>query len=179
MKWKIGMTVLNNYTDIVIDTNVLSDFLAIYFENSISTGEMFTPKYRISKDLSSKINSIVLDHNNDGISKFGKIVASNFAFIELARKFDECSSGRYTIDQFRAFIVSPPEWFVLETVSVDLFNELKKLPSFIEYKGDKLTIEWADAIHCATALIRGENSLFATSDSRLNIIPIFKERLVL
>lgn len=172
------MTVLNDYTDIVLDTNILSDFLAIYFENSISIGEKFVSKYRVNNDFASKINTIILDHINDGISKYGKIVASNFAFIELARRFDECSSGRFTVDQFRAFIDSPPEWFVLESVSSDLFFELYRLPSHVLFKEEKQTIEWADAIHCATALIRGNRSLFATSDSRLNVIQIFNHRLL-
>ena len=160
--------------DVVLDTNILSDFIAIYFEESISSDGVFVPRYKMTKELSVIINKIIHDYSYNGISKLGMIVASSFAFIELSKKFDIISDGRFTVDQFKAFIDSPPEWFSIDDVNKELFEFLYVLPSFV-LDG---TVEWADAIHCATALARGEDCYLATRDTTLFQIELFKERLI-
>lgn len=170
---------MHNYLDIVLDANVLSDVIAEFYRNSISTHGDFSEQYRISSDLCVMFNEILEDHREEGISKRGKLVASNFAFIEIARKFEEISDSRFSIDEFKAFIDSPPEWFVFEDLNTSLFFELENLPShvIVGTGTNQKPIEWADAIHAATALLRGERSILATSDSSLKSIEKFRGRV--
>ena len=57
------------------------------------------------------------------------VIASSFAFIEIGRKFDIISDGKYTIEKFRAFIESPPEWFQIASVDESLFIYYSQLHS--------------------------------------------------
>jgi predicted nucleic acid-binding protein len=100
------------------------------------------------------------------------VVASTFAFLEIARKFVEVSGNRFTIEQFSGFIDQPPEWFWVAPLDESLFLELLRIPPYVTMPGGQLkNIEWADAIHLATALSR-ENCLLATTDSRLKQLSI-------
>ncbi|MFC2146236.1 hypothetical protein ACFLRT_02635 [Acidobacteriota bacterium] len=168
--------------DIVLDTNILSEFLAQYFQhrqknghftaNHIGTTDILN--YRVVKEIREIIKSY------DYIDYIGShlVAASTFAFLEISRKFEEISGDRYSIEQFSGFIDQPPEWFLVAPLDESLFLDLLRIPPYVTMHGGQLkNIEWADAIHLATALSR-ENCLLATTDSRLKQLTDFQNHII-
>jgi len=165
--------------DIVLDTNILSEFLAQYFKQRQKNGH-FTAQniettnilnYRVVKEIREIIKSY--DYIGSHL-----VVASTFAFLEIARKFEEISGNRYSIEQFSGFIDQPPEWFLVASLDESLFLDLLRIPPYVKMPGGQLkNIEWADAIHLATALSR-ENCLLATTDSRLKQLHDFQNNII-
>lgn len=150
--------------DIVLDTNFLADFLAIFSENSINTGGVFTEKYRIKKVVCQKINSILNCHREIGTYDEGLVIASSFAFIEIVRQFDTIIDGRISLEEFDEFVRNPPEWFFITPIDLDLASYFYNVPE----KTPKLeNIEWTDAIHIATANSRDPLALLACSDHKI------------
>lgn len=167
--------------DIVLDTNILADVLAQYYESGFRERGYFEQKgWLLDKDLVRSLNRIVKWHLQDDDSPYpGLIVASTFAFVEIARKFDEIASGRFTITQFAAFIDQRPEWFLISAVDSALFPHLCNLPREIELpSGDAKPIEWTDAIHIATAMSRDEPWFLATTDARIREIELLKNKII-
>lgn len=165
--------------DVVLDTNLLSDLISSYYRFDIRKSGEFQSHNNINEKFCGKLNLILNNYRNNLTLEDGVIVASSFAFIEIARQFERISNGEYTAIQFKAFIDSPPEWFIIAPINNDLFIYLNELPNSVEMPGGQiLTIEWADAIHIATALSR-DNCNVATTDGRLVAIPIIKEKLIL
>ncbi len=165
--------------DIVLDTNILSEFLAQYFQNRqrnrhfkaehIKTTNLMN--YRVVKEIRGIIKSY--DYIRSHL-----VVASTFAFLEIARKFDEISANRFSIEQFSGFIDQPPDWFWLAPLDESLFLSLLQIPPYVTMPGGQLkNIEWADALHLATALSR-EKCLLATTDSRLKQLTDFKNHII-
>jgi predicted nucleic acid-binding protein len=165
--------------DIVLDTNILSEFLAQYFQHRqkkdhftayyIETTKLLN--YRVVREIRKTINS----YHNTGMYR---IAASTFAFLEISRKFEEISGNQYSIEQFSGFIDQPPEWFLVAPVDESLFLDLLRIPPYVTMPGGQLkNIEWADAIHLATALSR-ENCLLATTDSRLKQLSNFQKLII-
>ena len=157
--------------DLVCDTDILSEILTQYLNNS------YTPHFVSNGFLSSTIEFHLNETIKNSMYTKGFVIASAFAFVELARKFDSIFKGTISILKFRAFIDSPPEWFLIEPLSLDLFEPLRTLPSYIVSKKASKPIEWADAIHVATALLR-ENCYLATTDQRLRDIDLIKEMII-
>lgn len=163
--------------DIVLDTNIAADFLAVFFENKVNSGGAFAAKYRLSVDLVRRVNKILDEYRHgEGVFASGIVVVSSFAFVEIARQFNEISSGRFSLEQFKAFIESPPEWFLIESLNPQLFLLFKEVPEKVT-EGN-LPIEWADAIHVVTAISRGNNSLLSTTDRRIQLIEGLRNRLI-
>lgn len=163
--------------DIALDTNILSEFLAQFFQQQ--TGHFSANHVQITDLLNhrvvKKIRSIIKSHDDIGSHL---VVASSFAFLEIARKFAEISRGRFTLEQFYGFIDQPPEWFLVAPLDGTLFLDLLKIPSYVRMPGGQLkNIEWADAIHLATALSR-ESCLLATTDSRLKQLTGFQNHII-
>jgi len=164
--------------DIVLDTNILSEFLAQYFQQRQKSGH-FTSNQLETTDLLNhrvvrEIQAIIKSY--DDMSHL--VVASTFAFLEIARKFAEVSGNRYSIEQFSGFIDQPPEWFLVAPLDESLFLDLLQIPPYVTMPGGQLkNIEWADAIHLATALSR-ENCLLATTDSRLRNLINFQNSII-
>jgi predicted nucleic acid-binding protein len=160
--------------DIVLDTMILSEFLAQYFDHPDKNG-YFKAIDPISPQMARIINSIIKSHKDIGINY---IVASTFAFVEIARKFNEIADSRFDLEKFNAFVNEPPEWFIIQPVDTSLFLYLARIPAevMMQDKNPK-NIEWADAIHLATAMSR-ERCLLATTDSLIKQIEIFKSNII-
>ena len=155
--------------DICLDTNVLADFLKQYFYSSVRTGFTVGESQHISRSLGYRINSILNSHYRyeiDGIPPFGLIVASAIAFIELSRKFDSIFAGQLTVDQFAAFVDSPPSFFTIEAMGFDVLRSLVELPSTCWLAGEQKGIEAVDNLHVATARVR-DDCVVAATDQKL------------
>lgn len=165
--------------DIVLDTNILSELLAQYFQHRQKNGH-FTANHIGTTDI---LNYRVVKEIRGIIKSYGYIgshlvAASTFAFLEISRKFEEISGNRYNIEQFSGFIDQPPEWFLVAPLDESLFLDLLRIPPYVTMRGGQLkNIEWADAIHLATALSR-ENCLLATTDSRLKKLYDFQNYII-
>jgi predicted nucleic acid-binding protein len=171
-------------SDIILDTKILADFLAQFFGTAQRGHAYFSEQDTITRELARKINQIVRWHNENLIivdeEKYpGKIVASTFAFVEIARKWSDISSDRFTIEQMASFIEQPPEWFVIESVDENLILAFSDVPADVSMKHGKVrSLEWADAVHIATALGRGDNSLLAVADREMQQVDVLQTRLI-
>jgi len=171
-------------SDIILDTKVLADFLAQFFCTAQRGHAYFAKRDTITRELARKINQIVRWHDANLIivdeeSYPGKVIASTFAFVEIARKWSDISSDRFTIEQMASFIEQSPEWFVIEPVDENLVLVFSDVPAdvLMEY-GKTRTLEWADAVHIATAFGRGDNSLLAVTDREMRRVDILQGRLI-
>jgi predicted nucleic acid-binding protein len=152
--------------DIVCDTNITAEIIKQYYQANKFYG--FSENAIITHKLKYILNKKIYEPNTSGY-----IIASSFAFIEIARKYKEIISDKIKVHQFMAFIQQPPEWFLIEPIDINLLEQLRALPP---YNSENKPIEWADAIHAATALNR-ENACFVTTDSKLLKIGILKPLL--
>ncbi len=161
--------------DIILDSNVLSDLLAQFYDPlTANRGDgKFCPERTITKNLAYKLNQIMKRHSevND------LIVSSTFAFIEIARKWDNIVQNRFSVEQMYAFITQPPEWFDIAPVDEDLLPFYVDVPTSVFVGNRNEHIEWTDAIHVATAYSRGETAFLATTDHRLKCIERIQSRL--
>jgi hypothetical protein len=166
-------------TDIVVDTNILSEILIQYFRNDAKRTGYIAPYGNLSRNITRALNRIIKYHSEDIFDdEFspGLVIASTFAFVEIARKFNELSLGEYSISQFAAFIESPPEWFRISPLDTDLLPFLYQLP--INVRGnDGAPLELADAVHVATALSREEFWMIAT-DKTIVALEILRDKLL-
>ncbi len=170
--------------DIVLDSNVLADFLMQYFGPARYGQANFVAQDSISKELSRRVNQIIHWHrwesDDENIMQHpGLIFASTLAFVEIARQWTIIVKHRFTITQFAAFIEQPPDWFVIAPIDEHLIEAFSYLPIEILTPSGKIKpIEWTDAIHIATALSRGGQCLLATTDRRIEKIESLHDRIV-
>jgi len=170
--------------DIVLDSNVLADFLIQYFGPARYGQANFIAQDSISKELSRRINQIIHWHRweieEENTTQYpGLIVVSTLAFVEIARQWEIIVDRRFTIEQFAGFIEQPPEWFVIEPIDEHLVEAFSYLPIEILTPSGKIKpIEWTDAVHIATALSRGEQCLLATTDRRIEQIESLHGRIL-
>lgn len=160
--------------DIVLDTNLLSEVIKQFFNNTETKIHFrFVSNSLIGRELAKEMNTIVEWYTSDIDARCpGLIIASAFGFVEIARKFEEISSGHYNIEQFAAFVEQPPIWFRISSVDSSLFPHLKLIPKRVSVNNVSKPIEWADAIHVATAMSRDEPWLLASTDTRIKAIPL-------
>jgi predicted nucleic acid-binding protein len=158
--------------DIVLDTNILSEFLFQYFK-VFPEYKRFKPLGRMTKRTAGEINSIVRSYKRVNL-----VVASTFAFLEISRQFENIVKKRFKLEQFSAFVDQPPEWFLVAPVDSSLFLHLAQIPAEVTMPGGNVKrIEWADAIHLATALSR-EKCLLATTDRRIKQVKMFEDYII-
>ncbi len=164
--------------DVVLDSCLLGDFLTQYFSAEAANRGYgrFRAEGRLSGSLARRLNGIV-DSSRYRLSAL--VVTSAFAFVELARKWEDMVGDRFTELQLDAFIRQPPEWFDIAPVDEDLLPFFLEVPSRVDVHGDSRPIEWSDAIHAAVVLSREADCLLATTDVRLEHIPAFQGRLAL
>jgi hypothetical protein len=152
--------------DIVLDTNVLGDFISQYFDPSAGNrgaGQFSTGRF-LSAEAAREINRIVGRYRAREDLSGGLVVISCFAFVELVRKWEQITQGRVQLHQLRAFLEQPPEW-----VNIAPLDETQ-IPAFLEVPTDVFlpqgfkSVEWTDAVHVATAISRGDGNLIATTD---------------
>ncbi len=174
-------------SDIVLDTNMIGDFLAQYFAPTGANRGLgkFKPKGKLSQTLAACLNRILdtfrryeMGEDIDSPYSGGLIVTSAFAFVELCRNWDRIVQGRFSLLQFQGLLRQPPDWFSIAPVDEVLLPFYANIPTHIELRGAAKSIEWCDAIHAATADSRGRNCLLATTDERLRAITHFQNRIV-
>lgn len=169
--------------DVILDTNLLADLMAQYYDQAYSDRGFFINYKTLNSELIREINKIIAWHTESdwgdiSFNSPGLIIASTFAFVEIARKFQVIVDGRFTLEQFAAFIDQPPEWFFISSVDSTLVPYLAELPAEVRLSnGDVKPIELADAIHLATAMSRDEY-LIATTDARMRKVGFLSARFV-
>jgi predicted nucleic acid-binding protein len=151
-----GVIGLNHKFDIVLDSNLFSAFLKDRMTRSDGAlrSEVGKDIYRVFMNISS--SEITENY----------IVVSSLAVIEVMRKFEEISSGKFTRDQFAAFLSEKPEWFLVADLNSELTEKLMEIPADVDADGKRKPVEWADAVHLATAMLR-ENAKLVATDSKL------------
>src|SRR5215212_641570 len=91
--------------DLIIDTNVLKDFLVQFYKKD---EKAFFNTTFISTEIAKKLNLIHATYSVTGTFSNGVVVASTFAFIELARQFDSIYPNKeISTIQLKAFINQP------------------------------------------------------------------------
>lgn len=150
-------------TYIVVDTCVLSDIIKQY--NPSLPDESYTPSRFLSTQMLQLINPIVANAGEDGY-----IIASTFAFVELLNKYSEIFNGTtVTIARIKAFMLQPPSWFIVENMTSDTAKYFCDIPTCTP-KFEPISSD--DAVHIATAMQRGDEVTFLTSDSRMTALSI-------
>jgi hypothetical protein len=152
----------------VIDTHVLSDLLIQY--NSGKPNEPVIESFFLTKKIRQILNRCIVSDGFDGV-----VVASTFAFIEILNQFSLISKNQFSISKIVGLLNQPPEWFIIEPFSIETTKKLIEIPKF-NLRGEK--IELADAIHVATAMQRGPNSILATHDGILTGLNFNKLQLM-
>lgn len=145
-------------SDCVIDTHVLGDLISQF--NPMKPLNRISESKFISKLICDELNKKIL---LDGVG--GLIVASGFAFVEIANKFEEISNKRFKLERFCNFLTQPPNWFLVEPLGIDTTEYYAQVP---KYSTKNESIELTDAFHAATAIQRGPRTILATSDHRLH-----------
>ena len=160
--------------DIILDTNVLVEFFAQYFESGSRRKPVFYERGFISRELAQSMNTIVGQWSDPLIDQYpGHLVASTLAFVEISRKWETIVQERFDVIQMAAFIEQAPVWFVIEPLDETLVSVLCEVPAYVRMaQGERRSIEWTDAVHIATVLIRGEGARLAASDREMRRIGI-------
>jgi predicted nucleic acid-binding protein len=166
--------------DIVLDTNILSDFLAQYFASGSRRSPVFHKQGFISLELAQGMNKIIQWWNDPFINQHpGHLVASTLAFVEIARKWDYIVRERFDVVQMAVFIEQPPEWFIIEPLDEALVSLLCDVPADVQMtQGGIRSIEWTDAVHIATAFIRGPGTRLAVTDREMRQVPGLEHYLI-
>jgi hypothetical protein len=162
---------------ITLDTGPLADFLGQYFASAQRGHGFFRRGSSLSEEAARGINAIVRAYIEDEPAR-ALVFASALAFAEIARKWDALAGGRFQPHQLRAFLAVPPAWFAVDPVDESLVEFFLHVPSAVML-GDLLSIEWADAIHVATAFSHdrpGMPCLLAVEDQRIRALPHFAGR---
>lgn len=163
---------MNIKPDLVCDTSVLCDIIIQYFSDDFNREYPdFKEQGFVNKNTAKILNEISREFESTRY-----IIASAFAFVELSRKFNRIFLNHITIDQFRSFIEQPPDWFLIADVDEKLFEYLLDTPAFVTINANIQNIEWADAIHIATALSR-DHWIFSSSDYRIKALDIMYNKI--
>ena len=171
--------------DIILDTNLLADFLAQFFGSARRGRDLFTTQGAISRELARKINYIVIWHNwnlesKESIAQHpGWIGAATFAFVEIAHKWTDIVRERFTVEQMAGFVEHPPAWFVIEPIDENLVDAFFDAPTdALTARGETRSPEWPDTIQVAVAFGRGDACLLAVTDQEVRRIDVLQNRLV-
>jgi hypothetical protein len=159
--------------DLVLDTHILNEFIAQYFENQVYSNGCIEEASFIDKNRAKRLNQIIEEYKAENTFSHGLIVASVIGFIEIARKFKNIVQNRYSILQFRAFIEQSPPYFEIAPLEHSLSYHLFKIPKAVYINKVKKPIELPDAIHCATYLSR-DSAMLMTNDGRIHKIENIK-----
>lgn len=139
---------------VFVDTCVLADILAQY--NPLKPHERMSETPFLKKDMLRLVNRIV----EDSVGDSGYIIASTFAFVELINKMETIFSGKMKIERLMAIMSQPPSWLIIEPVDELTANYYCDVPNVVN--GENVSSD--DTVHVATALQRGDNLTFLTTD---------------
>ncbi len=160
-------------SNIVLDTGPLADFLGQFYGPADRGREPFRRGFSLTEEAARAINAIARAYIQDE-PVHSLVFASTLAFAEIVRKWEKLAGGRFLPHQLRAFIASPPGWFVVDPVDESLVEFFLNVPATVRIGRDLKNIEWADAIHVATALSHDTQRmkcLLAVEDNRIKVIP--------
>jgi hypothetical protein len=156
--------------DLLLDTHVLNEFIAQYFEYKIYSTGHFVEREFLTKERAILINNIIYEYRTEATLSKGIIVSSAISFIEIARKFALIAKNRYSLNQFKSFIDDVPPYFHIAPVEKSIGLYLNKVPKYITTAlGELKPIELPDAIHCATYYSRDSIAIL-TEDNRIKSI---------
>lgn len=140
---------------VYVDTCVFTDILRCYDPKTMSLN-LVQLKF-LNAEMIKVLNS-VLDAG-------GNIIVSSFVFIELLNKFDEIfKNDNFQIDRLRALLKQTPSWLIVEDLNNNVAKASINVPSYVE--GKNVSVD--DTIHVATAISRGDEMFFLTTDTVLN-----------
>lgn len=164
--------------DLVLDTNVLADFLTQYFGPAERGQSPFEAGGWLSSSAVRLLNQMRRRYRADEPVK-NLVIASSLAFVELVRQWDDIVQDRFQPYQLAAFLVQPPDWFSVAPVDEDLIEFFCDVPADVSTpEGIVKSIEWTDAVHIATVFSRDDECLFATTDQRLQHVARLSRRLL-
>lgn len=143
-----------------VDTCVFTDILRCYDSKTMTLN--MKPLSFLNRDM-IRILTQVLDNNQ------GNIIVSSFVFIELINKFDEIfRDDDFTVERLKAILKQTPQWLIIEDINNYVAKASISVPSYIENEG----ISIDDTIHVATAISRGDEMYFLTTDNKLKKLVI-------
>jgi hypothetical protein len=153
--------------DVVLDTNALGEFFEQYFDNTMANRGQgaFAKGDYISENAAREINRIIVSHRRNGDLAGGLIVISCFAFVELFRKWDQITNGKVDLGKLRGLMEQPPDWLNIASFDETLVPFFFAVPTHVYMKDGFKSVEWADSVHVATALARGDGNSIATTDT--------------
>lgn len=142
-----------------VDTCVFTDILRCYDSKTMSL--KLKPLSYLNRDM---INILTQVRDNQGL-----IIVSSFVFIELINKFDVIfKNDDFTVERLKALLNQTPDWLIIEDINNSIVKASISVPSFID--GDGISMD--DTIHVATAMSRGDEMYFLTTDKKLNKLKI-------
>lgn len=139
---------------VYVDTCVLADILAQY--NPLKPHKKLEERPFLKKNMVKLVNKIVEDENGDS----GYIVASSFAFVELINKINTIFSGYMKIERMMSIMSQPPSWLIIEPMNEQTAYYFCDVPNVVN--GENVSSD--DSVHVATALQRGDELTFLTTD---------------
>ncbi len=175
--------------DLVIDTCFLGDMLAdcLPATSVFRTYGRFRQSSTLPPAICRKLDAIVGFHEErwdisgstvEVTSDIGVVVVSSFAFIELIRKWAEIVNNRFSPLELYTFLLDLPDWMSVAEVDEDMLPSYAEVPTDVWIDDNQEPIELPDAVHVATVLSRGDDTLFATSDTRLRALPFLAGRII-
>lgn len=141
-----------------VDTCVFSDIIRQY--DPQSPHKMLSVGRYLKRDMLRVINRIIADEDDES----GYIVVSSFAFVELINKFETIFAGTVSIERLIATMSQPPSWLIIEDIKEETALNYCDVPNTVN--GENVSSD--DAIHAATAMQRGDDVLFLTTDHILH-----------
>lgn len=143
-----------------VDTCVFTDILRCYDSKTMSLN--MKPLSFLNRDMIRILTQVL--YNNQG-----NIIVSSFVFIELINKFDEIfRDDDFTVERLKAILKQTPQWLIIEDINNYVAKASISVPPYIENKG----ISIDDTIHVATAISRGDEMYFLTTDNKLKKLVI-------
>jgi predicted nucleic acid-binding protein len=152
--------------DIILDTNVLAEFLEQFFDSSSGNrgfGNFIEGRF-LSSGAAREINRITRSYGRYGDLAGGVVVISSFAFVELFRKWEAITNGRLPLVKVHSILEQPPTWLSLAPLDETYTPAFLDVPSHVYLSTGFKGVEWTDAVHVATALARGDGHWIATTD---------------
>jgi len=175
--------------DLVIDTCFLGDVLAdcLPAASVFRTSGRFLQSTTLPPSVCRKLDAIIAFHEErwdipdspvGATSNIGVVVVSSFAFVELIRKWAEIVNDRFSPLELYNFLLDLPDWMSVAEVDEDMLPSYAEVPTNVWIDSNYEPIELPDAVHVATVLSRGDDTLFATSDTRLQALSFLEGRII-
>lgn len=145
-----------------VDTCVMSDIIKQY--NPKNPYNLLSEGKFLKRDMLRVVNRIVSDQEEDK----GYIIASTFTFVELLNKMNDIFAGNIKLERIMSIMQQPPSWLIIEDINNDTAVHYCDIPNSID--GENVSSD--DAVLIASALQRGDNLKFLTTDhiiSKMNL----------